>query len=80
MKRSAITGSVVLVAALVCFYGCSNSTNPLAAFQPEIGNATDNFQFQATGITNVTTTVEYTWQNTGTRVTIALATNFSFPA
>jgi len=35
-------------------------------FQPEITNVTDNFQFQATAMTNVSQTLTYTWQNTGT--------------
>jgi hypothetical protein len=39
-------------------------------FQPQITNATDNFQFQTTAVTNVTQTLNYTWQNTGTRATI----------
>lgn len=34
-------------------------------FQPEISNVTDNFQFQATAMTNVSQTLTYTWQNTG---------------
>jgi hypothetical protein len=44
--------------------------DPLAPFQPEIANVTDNFQFQATNLTGVTTTVQYTWQNTGTAATV----------
>jgi hypothetical protein len=44
--------------------------DPLAPFSPEIGNLTDNFQFQATGLSNVNTTVEYMWQNTGTTANI----------
>jgi hypothetical protein len=56
--------------ALSAMMGCSSSSNPLAAFQPEIRNNADSFEFQATGITNVTTTVEYFWQNSGTRATI----------
>ena len=47
--------------------GCSE---PLGAFQPEITNATDNFQLQATGVTGVSSTLTYTWTNTGTRATI----------
>jgi len=43
---------------------------PLSQFQPQIANIADNFQFQVTGTTNVTTTVEYLWQNSGTRASI----------
>jgi hypothetical protein len=50
--------------------GCSSSSNPLAAFQPEIRNNPDSFEFQATGVANVTTTVEYLWQNSGQRATL----------
>jgi hypothetical protein len=48
---------------------CSSSTS-LAPFQPQISNAADNFQLQATGVTNVATTLTYSWSNSGTRATI----------
>jgi hypothetical protein len=35
-------------------------------FQPEISNQTDNLQFQATGMTNVSQNLSYNWENTGT--------------
>ena len=50
------------------------SGDALGPFQPEIGNAADNFQLQATNVTNVTTTVTYPWANAGTRATINHAT------
>ncbi len=59
--------SRVVLAAAFAALGCNNS---LAPFQPEINNAPDNYQFQATALTNVTTTVQYTWQNSGTSATI----------
>lgn len=62
-----------LLGALVAG-GCSD---PLAPFQPEITNATDNFQFQATGVTAASTTLTYTWTNTGTRATINHSTTTS---
>ncbi|MGE5327520.1 MAG: hypothetical protein ACM3NO_10815 [Deltaproteobacteria bacterium] len=43
-------------------------------FQPQVANLTDNFQFQATGVTNVTQTLNYTWQNTGTAASVNQAT------
>ena len=46
------------------------STSPLEPFQPEISNATDNFQLQATAVVGVTSTQTYSWRNTGTRATI----------
>lgn len=57
----------VPIAALLLLAGCSDS---LAPFQPEINNATDNFQFQATGLTSVSFVGTYTWQNTGTAATV----------
>lgn len=56
---------IVLAGAIVFLAGCSNK-NPLAPFQPEIANNPDNFQFQVTAAKNVTTTINYTWQNSGT--------------
>ncbi len=53
---------VTAVGVTAC--GSSSITNP--AFQPEIANTTDSFQLQATGVTNVTQTLTYSWQNTGT--------------
>ena len=46
------------------------SSNPLEPFQPQISNATDNFQLQATGVVGVTSTQTYSWSNTGTQATI----------
>lgn len=57
------------VALLGLLLGASCS-DPLGPFQPEITNATDNFQLQATGVTAVTSTLTYSWVNTGTRATI----------
>jgi hypothetical protein len=50
------------LAALVA----SCSEDPLAPFEPEINNATDSFQLQATNVRDVSTTLTYTWRNTGT--------------
>ncbi len=48
--------------------GCKNDS--LAPFQPEVGNLQDSFQLQATNVTNVSTTLVYSWNNSGTRATI----------
>jgi len=50
--------------------GCSDNTDPLAAFEPEVSNVADSFSLQATGVKNVTARVTYTWANSGTRATI----------
>ncbi|NNF27556.1 MAG: hypothetical protein HKN73_10080, partial [Gemmatimonadetes bacterium] len=49
---------------------CSDSDTPLALFEPEIANVTDSFQLQASGLTGVTTSVDYNWENTGTEADI----------
>ncbi len=48
--------------------GCSDDA--LGPFQPEIGNTQDSFQLQATNVSNVSTTLVYAWNNSGTRATI----------
>lgn len=53
---------------------CGDSAGPLAPFQPQINNAPDNFQFQATGVTNVTWTFNYTWSNSGTGASVNQST------
>ena len=66
---------LVLVVTLLVTVGCSSRqglNNP--AFQPQISNQTDNFQLQATNVTNVTQTLQYTWQNTGTSANVNQAT------
>jgi hypothetical protein len=62
----------ILALAVICapvMYQCSDD-DPLAPFQPEITNATDNFQLQATGVKNRTATLPYNWANTGTQATV----------
>ncbi|MFA6168006.1 MAG: hypothetical protein WC700_15395 [Gemmatimonadaceae bacterium] len=64
-RSSRLLAGALAVAALGACGGQS-----LTPFQPQISNPTDNFQLQATGITDVSTTVTYTWVNTGTRATV----------
>lgn len=69
ISRAPIRRRFVLIAlASAALVACSGDT--LSPFQPEVGNAADTFQFQATGVTNVTTTVTYPWDNAGTRATV----------
>lgn len=69
MKTCSVIRSFGLAAiAAAGMTGCSS--NPLEPFQPEISNATDNFQLQATAVVGVTATQTYSWNNTGTRATI----------
>jgi hypothetical protein len=71
MKRVFIM-LTILALAVICapvMYQCSDD-DPLAPFQPEITNATDNFQLQATGVDNQTASLPYDWSNTGTQASV----------
>ncbi len=59
---------LLLSYALAGCGGGSSALNP--QFQPQVANLQDNFQFQTTGIKNVTQTLTYTWQNSGTGASI----------
>jgi hypothetical protein len=68
--------SMLLAMALTCVCVVSScDSNSLAPFQPEITNAPDNFQLQATGVRRVTTTLEYEWQNSGTQAKVDHSTS-----
>jgi hypothetical protein len=69
--------SLVTVAAIGLATACSSSTGPLAPYQPQINNVADNFQFQATGVNNVTWTYTYTWANSGDSATVNQSTTAS---
>lgn len=69
-KRDASSRSPALCAILVLSFalatalaGCGD--DPLAPFQPEVANLPGSFQLQATGVSDVTTTLTYTWANSG---------------
>lgn len=68
--RTMIVMTGILLAGAVTACG----DDPLAPFEPEVANLTDSFQLQATDITDVTATVTYTWQNTGTTANVNQAT------
>jgi hypothetical protein len=63
------------LALLLALVGCGTSNSSLnPQFQPQVANAADTFQFQSTGVTNVTETLSYTWQNTGIAANVDQAT------
>ena len=64
--------AIVLLLATVAGCGGGSALNP--QFQPQVTNQPDNFQFQSTGVTNVTQTLQYTWQNSGTMANVNQAT------
>lgn len=76
-RLSRVAAAFVLSTMVVLSACGSSSTGPLAPFQPQINNAPDNFQFQATGVTNVTWTFTYTWSNSGTAASVNQATTIT---
>jgi hypothetical protein len=73
MKTALHSLTLVCLVSLCFFTACSKSNpanNSLANFQPEIANTTDNFQLQATNVTQTTTTIDYNWTNTGSSAAI----------
>jgi hypothetical protein len=77
MKR--IILRLLLLSSLVGypFVLCQCDDNTLAPFEPEIVSVPDNFELQATGVRNRTTTLIYDWENTGTRATVNHSTTTS---
>ena len=64
---------------IICGLAISQcSSDPLAPFQPQVTSATDNFQLQATGVQRRSATLNYSWENTGTRAKINHSTTTSF--
>ena len=57
---------LVLLTAGAC--GAANIIGPENNL--EVNNATDTFQWQATALENVTQTLTYTWQNTGSTANV----------
>lgn len=74
IHRSRSAAGFAALAAFALAAACSNSTGPLAPFQPQINNLADNFQFQATGVANVTWTYTYPWSNSGDSATVNQST------
>ena len=74
LHRSKFVPGLSLIAAIALASACGDSTGPLAPFEPQIANTQDDFQFQASGVTNVTWTFNYTWSNTGDSATVNQST------
>ncbi len=74
MIRQLRTATVCL-GLLLGLVACGSTS--LAPFQPEVRNATDNFQLQATDVQDVSTTLQYTWQNTGSVANVNHSTTTS---
>jgi hypothetical protein len=65
-------GALLLGLFLLAGCGDDNPTSPGRGL--EVTNATDNFQYQVTGVRNYTKVVTYMWENTGTAATVNQAT------
>ncbi len=76
-RQTRVAGALVLCTVAVLSARGSNSTAPLALFQPQINNAPDNFSFQATGVTNVNSTSIYVWSNCGTAASVTQSTTIT---
>ncbi len=63
--------------ALMLIAGCGSGSALNPVFQPQVANNPDNFQFQSTGVQNVTQTLQYTWSDSGTHASINQATTVS---
>lgn len=71
MKKTLTYAMISCSLIVASMTSCSKSqNNSLANFQPEIANVADNFQLQASNVTQVTTTIDYDWNNSGTMATI----------
>jgi len=73
MSKKSLVPGILLVVAVAG--GCGS--DPLAPFEPEISNATDTFQLQATDVRDVTRTLTWTWHNAGTVANVNHATTTS---
>lgn len=71
-KLSVLFAMAGVLTTLGCGSGGGSALNP--QFQPQVTNTTDNFQFQSTGVTDVSQTLTYTWQNSGIAATVNQAT------
>jgi len=77
LSRALVVRTGMFLLTVAGAAACGNSSGPLAPYQPQINNVTDNFQFQATGVSTVTWTYTYQWLNTGDSATVNQSTNVS---
>lgn len=66
MSSIARTVRGVCLLLAIAFAAACGDSNPIGpSNQPQVGNNTDNFQFQASNLSHTTQTLTYTWTNTG---------------
>jgi len=71
----ALLSTILLTALFTAACGSDSVTDP--QFQPEIVNVVDSFELQATGITDISQMLVYTWTNTGTTASVDRSTTLS---
>ncbi len=59
------TAGGLFIGLTLALVACSSSNPVGPSNQPEIGNAPDNFQYQASNLVRTTQTLTYSWTNTG---------------
>jgi hypothetical protein len=70
--------STALLVLLAAISACGSSSNPIAPqFQPQVINNVDSFSFQVTGVQNASSTLNYSWQNSGTMATVNQSASIS---
>lgn len=68
IRVKAITMSLLTAVVLAA---CGDNANLIGpSNQPQVTNATDNFQYQASNLVDVSQVLTYTWANTGTSANV----------
>ena len=72
IRKLSFFAILLAISSTLAIMGCSDkkTTNPLSNFSPEIINNPDAFEFQISNAENVTTVVNYSWENSGTAASI----------
>jgi hypothetical protein len=75
MKRALVLLSVGMLTTSLFACDSANLIGP--GNQLEVANDADRFEWQVTGLENVTQTLAYTWQNTSTSASVNLSSNIT---
>lgn len=59
---------LIALMAMVVLAACGKDSS--SPFDPDVSAPTDNFQLQATNVSNVSNSTSHIWVNTGTRATV----------
>jgi hypothetical protein len=75
MKRALVLLSVGMLTTSLFACDSANLIGP--GNQLEVANDADRFEWQVTGLENITQTLAYTWQNTSTSASVNLSSNIT---